>query len=63
MKKRLGVQDEEEDEVKVVSNDCQSGANVDAGVTTKWIVLVEEAMKVVQLSSQGEGPSTSHLPL
>ena len=59
MKKRLGAQDEEEDEVKVVSDDCQSSANRaevgDVGVTTKWIVLVEEAMKVVQLPLQGEG--------
>ena len=39
MKKRLGAQDEEEDEVKVVSDDCHSGANGvevgDVGVTFK----------------------------
>ena len=54
-----GSKDEEEDEVKVVSDDCQSGANGaeagDAGVTPKRLVLVEEAMKIVQLPSQREG--------
>ena len=63
MKKGLGAQHGEEDGVKVVSDDSQSGANGaeggDVGVTTKWIVLVEEAMKVVQLSSHGEGAHAS----
>ena len=62
MEKRLGAQDEEEDEVKVakvVSDDSPSGAIGvevgDAGVISKKVVLVEEAMKVGQLPSQGEG--------